>query len=395
MSEFPWGDNVVDYIIGPEKADDFFNAHFEQKALIVPRQELGRYRDLLSIDRIDHLLASHDFNGDSVDMARAEPQITRDQFILPNGFADRGSIASLYQEGATLILPQLHQSELVLKTFCRALEAELSCHVQTNIYMTPPNNQGFRTHYDDHDVFVLQVEGEKLWRIYDQTVDKPYRGEGFNIDRDQPGELVEEFVLKAGDAAYVPRGLMHDAQTQGTSDSLHITVGLIVKTWADLMLEAVSEVALRHPEFRQALPPRYAHSDFDRKSAEAHFKALIAKIGEEANLDNAFDLFVDNFIRSRPPYSEGTLTGRGATTEPGAKFRLRPYIPWRLAEDGDRLVLITAGGELIFPAAAEAGLDAVLDGKVFDLSAFEAAGEEDAQKALDRLFGFGVVERVS
>ena len=396
MGRFPWGDDVLDYVIGPAGKQDFLDNYFEQKALIVPREEPDRYCDLLSIARIDELLAGHDFNGDSLDMARADPQISRDQFILSSGYADRGAVGNLYQEGATLILPQLHQQDFGLKTFCRALEAQLSCHVQTNIYLTPPNNQGFRTHYDDHDVFVLQVEGEKLWRIYDQTVDKPFRGEGFNIDRDQPGELVEEFVLKAGDCAYVPRGLMHDAQTQGKGDSLHITVGLIVKTWADLMLEAVSEVALRHPEFRQALPPGYASADYDRSKAEAHFNALVAKIGEEASLDGAFDMFVDNFIRSRPPYSEGAIVKRGAASDPKAKFRLRPFMPWRLAEDEERnqLILITAGGELVFDPAAEAGLDKVLDGEEFDISVFADAGDDIAQKTMGQLFGFGVVERV-
>ncbi|MEE2525898.1 cupin domain-containing protein [Hyphobacterium sp. HN65] len=395
MSKHPWGDNILDYVIGPSGAEDFFKNYYEQKALIVKRDEPDRYHELLTIARIDQLLASHDFNGDSVDMARADPQISREQFILSNGTADRGSIANLYQEGATLILPQLHQSELVLKNFCRALESELSCHVQTNIYLTPPNNQGFRTHYDDHDVFVLQVEGEKLWHLYDQTVDKPFRGEGFNINEHQPGELVEEFVLKAGECAYVPRGLMHDARTQGSGDSLHITVGLIVKTWADLMLEAVSEVALHHPEFRQSLPPRYARADFDRSQAEDHFKLLVSKIAKDANLDAAFDMYIDNFIRSRPPYSEDAIVKRGSTEEKGAKFKVRPYMPWRLAEDGDQLVLITAGGELTFPSTAEAGLDKVLDGEVFDISAFAEAGEEEAQKALNRLFGYGVVERVN
>lgn len=395
MADHPWGRDVLDYCIGPNGADGFFKTYFEKKALIISRDEPDRYKDLLSVAKIDTLLASRDFHGDDLDMARAEPQISREQFVLSNGFADRGSVANLYQEGATLILPQLHQADLGLKSFCRAMEAIFSSHVQTNIYLTPPNNQGFRTHYDDHDVFVLQVEGEKLWRLYDQSVDKPYRGEGFNPDHVQPGDLVEEFVLKAGDCAYVPRGLMHDAQAQGSVDSLHITVGMIVKTWADLMLEAVSEVALRHPEFRQSLPPGYARADFDRSIAQAHFDTLVKKIGEEADMEGAFDLFVDNFIRSRPPYSEGAITGRGGSTIPGAKFRLRPNIPWRLAEDEDRLVLITAGGELIFPSAVEAGLDKVLDGEEIDLSTFEAAGEEEAQKALNQLFGYGVVERVS
>ncbi|GJL96327.1 MAG: hypothetical protein DHS20C06_01440 [Hyphobacterium sp.] len=395
MTDFPWGSDILEYCIGPTRIDAFFKTHFEQKALIVSREKTDRYRDLLSVAKIDKLLASRDFHGDDLDMARAEPQISRDQFVLSTGYADRGSVANLYQEGATLILPQLHQADIGLKNFCRAMESRLSCHVQTNIYLTPPNNQGFRTHYDDHDVFVLQIEGEKRWRLYDQSVDKPYRGEGFNPEAVQPGELVEEFVLKAGDCAYVPRGLMHDAQTQGDDDSLHITVGLIVKTWADLMLEAVSEVALRHPEFRQALPPGYARSDFDRSAAEAHFNALVKKISDGASLDGAFDMFIDNFIRSRPPYSEGAIIQRGAAEDKAARFKLRPFIPWRLAEDGDRLVLITAGGELVFSTAVEAGLDTVLDGGEFGLDAFAAAGEEEAQKALNQLFGFGVVERVN
>jgi ribosomal protein L16 Arg81 hydroxylase len=33
---------------------------------------------------------------------------------------------------------------------------------QTNIYLSPPNAQGFGTHFDSHDVFVLQVAGSKI-----------------------------------------------------------------------------------------------------------------------------------------------------------------------------------------------------------------------------------------
>ncbi|WP_421790352.1 cupin domain-containing protein [Hyphobacterium sp.] len=391
MSAFAWGEDVLDFIIGPSLKPDFFERYFEQKALIVHRDEPDRYSDLLSITKIDDLLSGRDLHGDNLDMARADPPLNRDDFILESGFADRGAVGKLYQEGATLILPQLHQHESGLKTFCRALEAELSVHVQTNIYLTPPNNQGFRTHYDDHDVFVLQIEGEKLWRLYDQTVDKPYRGEGFNSQRDIPGELVEEFVLKAGEMAYVPRGLMHDARTQGTGDSLHITVGLIVKTWADLMLEAVSEVALSHKEFRETLPVGFARADYDRGAAKAHFAKLISKISDHASLDNALDIYIDNFIRSRPAYSEGAITKRAARYDAKAKFKLRPFIPWRLAGDGDQLVMITAGGELTFPAALEPGLDKILDGGVFDRSVFNT-DDETAQKAIDQLFGFGIVE---
>ena len=81
------------------------------------------------------------------------------------------------------LLPQLQARYRPLADLCRQLEAEFSCPVQTNIYLTPPNAQGFQTHYDNHDVLVLQVEGAKRWRLYDAPVGVPYRGERFTPGR--------------------------------------------------------------------------------------------------------------------------------------------------------------------------------------------------------------------
>ncbi|MFT6662635.1 MAG: ribosomal protein L16 Arg81 hydroxylase, partial [Maricaulis maris] len=240
-------------MIDPIDRETFFRDYHEKKPLIVHREDPGRYAGLLSIARIDDIVSSIDLREGALDMARSEPPVQREDYMFDTGYVDRGGVANQYRQGATVILPQLHMMDAVLGEFCRAVESLLSCHVQTNIYLTPPDNQGFNTHYDDHDVFVMQIEGEKLWRFYETPVENPYRGEGFRPDAHKAGEPVAEFVLKAGECIYVPRGLMHDAQTHGDTASLHITLGLIVKTWADLMLEAVSEVALRTPAMRHSL----------------------------------------------------------------------------------------------------------------------------------------------
>lgn len=251
MPQADWLADPLASLIAPVDAETFFRDHYEKRALIAHRDEPDRYAGLLSIDRVDALVASLDLRAGALDMARSDPPVRPEDFTFETGHIDRGGVAEQYRRGATVILPQLHMSDPVLGTFCRAMEARLSCHVQTNIYLTPPHHQGFKTHYDDHDVFVLQVSGEKAWRLYDMPVENPYRGEGFRPEDHAVGEPVDAFVLKAGDCAYVPRGLMHDATTHGAAPSLHITLGLIVKTWADLVLEAVSEVALRDPAFRR------------------------------------------------------------------------------------------------------------------------------------------------
>lgn len=37
----------------------------------------------------------------------------------------------------------------------------------TNPYLTPPGSQGFAPHYDEIEVFLLQLEGSKIWILYE------------------------------------------------------------------------------------------------------------------------------------------------------------------------------------------------------------------------------------
>ena len=48
-----------------------------------------------------------------------------------------------------------------------ALERELGCLSGCSAYLTPPHCQGLAPHHDDVEVFILQTEGCKRWRLYD------------------------------------------------------------------------------------------------------------------------------------------------------------------------------------------------------------------------------------
>ena len=195
--------------------------------------------------------------------------------------------------------------------------------------------------------------------------------------------------MKAGDCAYLPRGLMHDASTAGQGPSLHVTCGLIVKTWAELILEAVSEVALTEPEFRRSLPIGYARPGFDRTQAQAQFEKLVALLPGKAKMDSAFELMVDSFIRSRDPDVAGAITAGGAPLDPAQRFVVRTDAPWRLAEDGDDLVLIAPGGDLNFKPEEIAAARRAMSGEPFSHADLSVA---DAEGFIRRLRGFGVIQ---
>ena len=389
MSE-PWLDDPLGYLIGPDRVSDFFARVYERESLIVSCESPDRFGGLLSIDDVDRIVSGTDLREGQLDLANAARRPDRPASVDAAGYVARGAVADFYRGGSTIILQQAHQIEPRLGRLCRGLEYVFCAHMQTNLYLTPAAAQGFPTHYDNHDVFVLQIEGEKAWRLYDKPVDTPYRGETFKIGEHKPGPLRQEFVLKAGDCAYVPRGLMHDASASGGGPSLHITVGLITRTWADLMLEAVSEAALRSPELRRSLPHDYAHQSFDRGAARAHLRSLAQNLANEVQLDPALDLLADAFIRSRAADNRHAIVEAARSVAPGDVFRRHPAAPFRIAEDGDAIVLIAPGGELRFKSAQRPVLERALSGQKF--SPPELGGEKP-EGLVSKLLAYGLLVR--
>jgi lysine-specific demethylase/histidyl-hydroxylase NO66 len=385
-----WEQDALGFLIAPETQDSFFERYYEREALITARGEPDRYADLLTLDSLDHFIASADLREGMIDLTSQKHQISRDSFIDDRGRISAVSVVEHYMRGATIILPHLHESLLNLGEFCRSLEEVFSCHVQTNIYLTPSGNQGFPPHYDNHDVFVMQISGAKAWRLYGVPVEIPYRGEGFEKDRHEAGEVTKTFTLNPGDCVYLPRGLMHDAENVGEEPSLHITVGLITKTWADLLLESISELALAEPDFRRSLPPGFAAREFDRETARRHFERLTKLIAEKASMDGAFDLLADNFLRARRPNVSGTIAS-AFTLAAEDRFRRRRFVPWTLAEDDDKPVLVGPGGDLeLKPEDADA-LDLVLSGEPFRPADLPC---EDPLELVRTLWAAGYLERL-
>ena len=372
-----WAENPIAFLIGADASGRFFDTHYEQAPLLARHGDPTRFADLLSVEQVDAFLNGADLRRGMVDLAG-------DAAPPPGDYVNDGDrivtpvVMEAYHAGATIILPSLHDSLPGLGRFCRALEAALSCRVQTNIYLTPANAQGFRTHYDTHDVFVLQIAGAKRWRLYAEPAPTPFRGEGFDAAAHPAGDLADEFELAPGDCVYVPRGWQHDAPNRGGAPSLHITVGLLTRTWADLMLEAVSEVALAEPALRRSLPPGYARRDFDRGAAAARFAELAALIGAKVRMDNAFEAIGDDFLRGTRPDLAGVI----AAPFPAGRYRARPVAGWRLAADGEALVLIGPGGDIGFAADDAPALERALGGAAFAAADLDHADPERLIRAL-------------
>ena len=384
----------LSWLIDPVSEREFIESHYEQRALHCGRAAPARFAELLGLDRIDAIIAGSQLPSAALSMARGKPPIKRSDYTFKSGNIDRGAVIRHFQRGATIILNQLQRADETMAGFCRSLEEVFSCRVQSNVYLTPPGNQGFNTHYDDHDVFIVQVRGEKLWRLYEKPVENPYSGEGFKAGVHSPGEVEQEFLLRAGDCLYIPRGLMHDASVHGDDCSLHITVGLIVKKWADLMLEAISEVALKNPKFRRSLPPGFARPDADMRALEARFRELAREFAEQADFGEVLAYFQENFAKLRRPNLRGALIDAASPITENDFYVRRPFLQAILRCGDAEAVIVAPGGNVHFDGKALAGLEIFLSGEPFTIAAFAELDEERRIETIRKLSAFGLIERV-
>ncbi len=340
--------DALQMMIAPLTPEEFFRTYYE-KAYFHSKIVNPALGDLLSIDRIDEIIADSELPASSISMAKSGQAIPSGEFTFANGVVDRGAVLDSFRDGATIILPQLHFADGKLYEFCLSLQRAFGARTQTNIYMTPPGEHGFGIHYDDHDVFVLQVAGAKDWEIYGDSETLPYRGEGFRKDRDDTGELKDSFLLETGQCLYVPRGTAHRAATHGDEPSLHITVGILVQTWADFMLEAVAEASLRIPEMRRSLPRDLYFDEGNRETHKQAFQRLAKAISDTASFDATLSAFSGNFVRSQGGRVRGSLNALCSPIGTEDRFTVRKHILYSFE---DAVEDSTEGKQIVLPGAS-------------------------------------------
>lgn len=353
-----------EWLIDPIDPATFFAEYYEHKPLLVERNDPSKWSSLLSIAAIDHHLATTTPRRPDVFLVDAARDLDNDAYAFDDGRIDLPRAYQLFETGATISLTQLHERIAPLAGLCRAMEKTFSSHFQTNIYLSPPNAQGFKTHYDSHDVFVLQVSGSKHWTLYDMPIALPLRGQAFDPEVHTPGPPTREFTLGAGDLFYCPRGLYHSARATDET-SLHITLGLIAKTWSDVMLEAVSEACLASPALRASLPVGYARPGYDPANDAEKFRQLLDTLAREAQFAPILERLAEDFVTSRSPAFDGCLAEREAELSLDSPVAARPDLIYLLREADEGLVVLFGASEVSFPAFVRDALVVALEGGRF------------------------------
>lgn len=286
---------------------------------LFPGNHPDRYAGLLSIADIDAFLRTDAARAPRVSMAdgarKGSAAVPPDEYLEEGGDRiDLPRLLACHDDGASLVVSQFHELHPPLARFCRGLERAFLHAVQANIYLTPPKAQGFRVHFDTHDVLVLQVSGRKAWRVWDAipyaapTRHTPWRG------KIAPEGEPRNLLLSPGDALYLPRGMLHEAMVQeGEEPSLHITVGLLEPGLGEMLRHLLAELETEEPALRAAVPTwRLAEPD-GLAQVDVRLRAAVAALDRPGLADRLAMAALDRLAHDRL-----ALPGRSLTTRPPA-----------------------------------------------------------------------------
>jgi lysine-specific demethylase/histidyl-hydroxylase NO66 len=309
---------------------------------------------------------------------------------------DPGRVLHYFAHGATVVLQAVHRYWTPVAHFCRELEAGLTHPVQTNVYLTPPSARGLDIHYDTHDVFVLQTSGVKHWQVWGSARERPLPHQRRRGRIAPPGPPAIDVELKPGDSLYIPRGVLHGAETTAR-ESAHMTVGVLAVTWVDVVKQ-IAELAADQTWLREALPAGFAH---DPDSLRAPARAVLARLGEWIEGLDGGELLerqAARFWSARTPLLAGQLEQLLGLDEvdDDSLIRRRRGATAMMRPRDDAIELVLGDRTLAMPAHVEPAVRLILERDELHVAELEPWLDEAGRSVLvRRLVAEGLVERQS
>ncbi|KAG6977190.1 hypothetical protein JG688_00000620 [Phytophthora aleatoria] len=326
-----WAESTLTKLLGGMSLDTFVSEYFEKKPLHVRKADKGALfgSGLFSRKKMLKVMEKQprpmSFGKDLTVCRYVNSERENFDGEDTNGHATSRQVASLLDRdySCQFYQPQRHVDGLY--ELNAAFEEVFGGLAGASAYLTPANSQALAPHHDDVEVFVVQTQGRKKWKLYHPLVE--LAGEhSSDLAEDQIGEPWMELVVEEGDVLYFPRGVVHQACTDEKEFSTHVTISVYQhNTWANFLEVALPRVIRQafdsDVSFRKGLPVDYLSvmgTQFPADSAKAkEFMAtckklvgkLAAHVSEKDLQEAADDAALDVLANRLPPPAEKKKKG--------------------------------------------------------------------------------------
>lgn len=367
----------------------------------------GKFASLLTWESLNELLSLHDLDAGRLRLVKEGDTIPLDRYsrLRPgSGTTFRSHREVLVPEmihelrhGVTLIINEVDQLHPPICRLAEHLEDTFHVPIRVNLYAGFRTSPGFELHADDHDVFILQILGQKEWRLYGETVRAPLNS---LIKKDVP-DLAPDYppkwegTLRDGDLLYIPRGCWHVA-TPCDQPTVHLTVGMQNVTGMTLMQWLLKRLAAS--EWIRVDIPRFASAE----AKTAYIDQFQQQITSALSNPNLLKDFLRDLCLSESPRPNFCLpipvnTSSPSREEIGTIVVIGPQrLARRITRKCDAVEVLHQGRVFDFPIETISLFDFFISHSLVDGSQFferfgETFGNQELCEFLAELSQYGII----
>ncbi|MEH6389333.1 MAG: cupin domain-containing protein [Pseudomonas profundi] len=339
----------VDHVspLGNISVEAFLRDYWQKKPLLI-RQAFTDFENPLSADELAGLSLEDEVESRIVLEHGERP------WELRRGPFTEDDYRSLPEQDWTLLVQAVDQFVPDVADLMKAFSFLPSWRLDDVMisYATPGGSVG--PHYDNYDVFLLQGEGHRRWKLGQRCDAESPLLDNPDLKILSEFEQQEEWVLAPGDMLYIPPGLAHYGIAE--DECMTYSIGFrapshheVLVHYTDFLGQHLSEQQ-RYSDAGQPVPVNPAEID------DAAVDRLREILLEAANDKTALAIWFGRFM-TEPRYPEllqpmpqepGELAqllsqGYGLVRNPSARLAYRV--------EGDQVVLFASGEHCVLPAS--------------------------------------------
>lgn len=328
--------------------NEFFSNNF-RKGYVHKKNLIQESQEIMSIQILSDVLSIRDYwTNKNFKMVLDRKSISYSEFsssFLEHSTnvlrPDVNKVQKLISGGASLVLSEIEKLNAKLYKIVEEIQGFTNGKCQGNLYFSMESRQAFGPHCDDHDVFAIHFEGEKVWNIYENIETNPINHPIFKYSSQErikrAGKLIDQVTMQPGDLLYLPRGQYHDALAS-KNGAIHIAFGLTYFKPIDL-LSLLWEKIVLNEYMREDFKDNLTESDISN-----HLKRMSTELSEIINQEDNVFLAI-NSIKNWPyklnRYSLKELLSKGK------KYKIDKSI--KIEQKGNETLLSNGANKVLIP----------------------------------------------
>ena len=285
-------------LLGGLTPEQFLAKYWQKKPLLI-KQAIPNFEGLLSPNELAGLACEEDVQARIVIEKKSGWQLKQGPF-------DETEFAKLPKKNWTLLVQNVDHYLTVAKDLLRQFSFIPNARLDDLMVSYAPEGGGVGPHFDSYDVFLLQGQGKRLWRVSTQDDLTLLEGAPMRILKNFHTE--QEWILEAGDMLYLPPKAAHwGIALAADEDCMTYSIGFRAPKHQELATEFLGFLQDQFVQEKMCLTGMYEDADLTLQENPAEISnKMIEKVSDVLQRitwdDKTTTQFIGSYLTEPKPH---------------------------------------------------------------------------------------------